>query len=179
MDQPSADLAAGPQPGAAATPAPSGLPRRVLDADTRALLIAVLNRLVPPHDDLPGAGDLGVADAIERALAEDTALRRTFLDGLRAVEVEARGFLGSDGEPKDEALRRVEAARPAFFGALVNHCYRGFYTHPRVLQHLEATAGYAARPPQPVGHPLPPWRDALLARQRERAPFWRRTSSAE
>ncbi len=179
MDQLSADLAAGPQPAAAATPAPSGPPRRVLDADTRALLIAVLNRLVPPHDDLPGAGDLGVADAIERALAEDTALRRTFLDGLRAVEVEARGFLGSDGELQDEALRRVEAARPAFFAALVNHCYRGFYTHPRVLQHLEATAGYAARPPQPVGHPLPPWRDALLARQRERAPFWRRTSSAE
>jgi hypothetical protein len=179
MDQPDADLTAGPQPATAATAEPSGPPRRVLDPDTRALLTAVLDRLVPPHDDVPGAGDLGVADAIERTLAEDTALRRTFLDGLRAVDVEARGFLGADGELRDEALRRVEAARPAFFAALVNHCYRGFYTHPRVLQHLEATAGYAARPPQPLGHPLPPWRDALLARQRERAPFWRRASPPE
>ena len=72
-------------------------------------------------------------------------------------------------------MRRVEAAAPAFFAALVNHCYRGFYIHSRVLQHLEATVGYAARPPQPLGHALPPWDDELLASQRARAPFWRRT----
>jgi hypothetical protein len=174
-EQPSAaePLAAGPQPQAAATGAPPHAPTvSVLSAEQRQLLDAVLDRLVPPNGPVPGAGALGCAAALDATLGRDPALRRLFLDGLTAIAL--RGFADA-GDP-DAALVEVEAAAPAFFAALVSHTYRAYYTHPRVLEQLEATTGYPARPPQPLGHAMPPWDPALLARQRERAPFWRRTS---
>ena len=51
-----------------------------LDAAQRLLLRAVLNRLLPPHADLPGAGDLGADGSIERTLGERT-LRTKDLGG--------------------------------------------------------------------------------------------------
>lgn len=178
-EQPSASapIVAGLQPPAAARGAPPRAALRpVLDPARKALLTAVLDRIVPPNGDLPGAGGLGVADAIDRTLGETPSLRRLFFDGLVRIEVAAGGaFLGLGGEDQDAALRRVEAAEPAFFAALVNHTYRGYYVHHRVLKQLEASMGYPARPPQPLGHELPPFDPAILAKQREREPFWRRT----
>lgn len=176
--QPSADapLVAGPQPAPAATPEAPPAAGRVFDPELASLVAAVLDRLVPARDDLPGAGGLGVGSFLERALAGDPGLRRRFLDGLRAVEVAtAAPFPSLSGDRQDTVLRRVEAEQPAFFAALVNHTYRGYYTNKQVLQRLETTTGYAARAAQPLGHHLPPWDPAVLASQRDRAPFWRRT----
>ena len=171
-EQEPSPLAAGPQPESAATGAPpTERAPSVLSPDQRALLDAVLDRLLPPNGDLPAAGALGCAAAIDATLGRDPALRRIFLDGLTAIAL--RGFAGS-ADP-DATLREVEAAWPAFFAALVSHAYRAYYTDQRVLANLERTTGYPARPPQPLGHQLPPWDPDLLARQRERAPFWRRT----
>ena len=195
-DQPSADVptVAGPQPVSAVAP-PELVPareaaelaalagvERALSDEQRALLAAVLNRIVPARDDLRGAGDLGVADAIDATLAASPTLRRLFLEGLLLIELEsarragsaARDFGDLDADQQDDALRAVELAWPAFFAALVSHTYRGYYTLPEV----HAAIGYPDRPPQPLGHRLPAFDPALLARQRQRAPFWRRTYDA-
>lgn len=176
--QPSAEasIAAGPQPEAAATPEAPPAAGRVFDPELRALVAAVLDRLIPARDDLPAAGALGVGSFLERSLAGDPALRRLVLDGLRAVDVAAGApFASLGGEQQDTALRHVEAAHPAFFAALVNHTYRGYYTDKNVLTRLERSTGYANRPPQPLGHTLLSWDPESLAKQRDRAPFWRRT----
>jgi len=163
---------AGPQAAAAvvAQPPPPSAPA-VLDADQRALLRAALNRIIPPRDDaLPGAGDLDVAASIERTLAISASLRRLFLDGLLAITLTSPApFVGLDPAQQTAVLERVEQRAPAFFVALVEHAYRGYYTHPRVV----AAHGAAARPPQPLGHQLPIFDPALLAQQRQRPPFWR------
>jgi hypothetical protein len=171
---------AGPQAIAAVTPreAPAVAPR-VLDGEQTALLVAVLNRIVPATPEMPGAGDLGVAETIDRTLAANPLLRRLFNDGLVRIEVESArhtgdagaGFVALDGERQDAALRAVERAVPAFFAALVEHTYRGYYTHPRVYRAID----YAHRPPQPLGYHLPMFDPALLETQRQRAPFWRQT----
>ena len=140
----------------------------MLDDGQRSLLCAVLNRLIPPRGDLPGAGDLGAGERIERTLAESQKLRRLFLDGLMAIQVSA-SFLELDEPAQTAQLQRVEQAHPQFFAALVDHAYRGYYTLPRVQQAL----GWL-RPPQPLGHTLPPFDPELLSIQRTRAPFWRR-----
>src|SRR6202008_3659725 len=109
----------------------------------RHLLVAVLDLLVPPHDNLPGAGGLGVDAAIDRTLAQTPRLRRLVLDGLAEV-VRAAGrdanadFLALDAAPQEAILRAVEAAEPAFFAALVEHTYRGYYPLPEV----QAAIGY-------------------------------------
>jgi hypothetical protein len=145
----------------------------VLSTEQRALLRCVLNRLVPPHGALGGAGDLDAGDSIERTLSASPRLRRLFLDGLTQITVTAVRMAGADLcalalEQQTRVLQQVEQARPVFFAALVEHAYRGYYTRPVVQRAL------GSRPPQPIGYDLPPFDPSILEKQRERAPFWRR-----
>lgn len=169
---------AGPQAISAVTPRePPTVAPRVLDDERTAMLVAVLNRIVPETSEMPGAGDLGVAETIDRTLAAYPLLRRLFNDGLVQIDIESARhsgdgdarFITLDGARQDTVLRAVERAFPAFFAALIDHTYRGYYTHPRVYQAID----YAHRPPQPLGHELPMFDLALLEKQRQRAPFWR------
>ena len=150
---------------------------QVFDEPQRALLRTVLNRIVPARDGVPGAGDLELGPGIEQALVESPRLRRLFLDGLREVAITAQCATGSefvDLEPRrqTEVLESVEHASPAFFSALVEHTYRAYYTVPEV----QRAVGSEPRPPQPLGYQLPAFDPALLDRQRQRTPFWRRAT---
>lgn len=175
------DTVAGPQAAAGVTPREASTPLpEVLDEDQRSLLTAVLDRLVPARAGLAGAGGLGGVAVLERTLAAAPALRRLFFEGLLAIDLRsacrsisapAQGFADLVLDEQDAALREVEGALPAFFAALVDHAYRGYYTRPEVHRLI----GHESRPPQPLGHHLPPFDSALLARQRRRAPFWRHT----
>lgn len=179
--QPSADepTVAGPQAASAVVAPAREVVTRALTDEQHALLAAVLNRLVPARDDLPGAGDLGVGAAIDATLAAAPTLRRLFFEGLLAIELAGARLAGDagqrfgdlDAERQEAALTAVELAWPAFFAALVDHAYRGYYTLPTVHEAI----GWESRPPQPRGHQLPAFDLALLATQRRRAPFWRQT----
>ena len=170
-------VVAGPQaePAVTSREAPPVTPA-VLDGVQRTLLGAILNRIVPANGELAGAGDLDVAASIERTLAISPALRRLFLDGLTAIQLWSarladRDFRDLDPDAQDALLREVEATEPAFFVALVEHTYRGYYTLPIVHEAI----GFESRPPQPLGHQLPPFDPSLLEKQRAREPFWRST----
>jgi hypothetical protein len=152
-------------------------PHSVFDAARSALLRAVLNRIVPARDNLPGAGDLDVGASIEHTLAESPRQRRLFLDGLLQVALTAQRLANSDfvdlePEGQTHVLQSVEQAAPAFFAALIEHTYRGYYT----LAAVQRTIGSEPRPPQPLGYHLPPFDPALLDRQRQRTPFWRKAT---
>jgi hypothetical protein len=141
------------------------------------VLRGTLNRIIPPRPDLPGAGDLNVGATIERTLSSSIRLRRLFLDGLLLIAMNAQRQTGrafEDLEPaaQTSALEAVEQRAPAFFAALVEHAYRGYYTRAEVKRAI----GVESRPPQPLGYHLEPFDPALLDRQRQRAPFWRPAS---
>jgi hypothetical protein len=141
----------------------------VLDGD---LLRVVLNLIIPPCRNLPGAGDLGLAAKVEETLGGSPSLRRLLLDGITLIQgSNAQPFADLDEATQTAHLQRVEQMNPAFFSALVEHTYRAYYTDPSVLRAL----GWQ-RAPQPLGHSLPPFDPELLVRQRARAPFWRRTT---
>lgn len=180
QEQAAEPTVAGPQSEAAVAPASEiyavALPA-VLSEEQRALLVAVLDRIVPANGTLPGAGGLRVDATIDRTLALTPRLRRLFLNGLAEIAVAAQretgqDFAALDAAPQESVLRTVEEAEPAFFAALVEHTYRGYYVRPEV----HAAIGYATRPPQPIGYELPAWREELLTVQLGRAPFWRRAS---
>jgi hypothetical protein len=139
----------------------------VLNATQRLLLRAVLNELIPPRAELPGAGDLDIGATIEQTMGASPGLRRLVLDGL--AELSVVEFLVLPPAARVAALRRLEQERPAFFAALVEHTYRGYYT----LSEVHAAIGYVG-PPQPRGGVLPPFDPELLQVQRRRQPFWRR-----
>ena len=161
----------------------------VLDVEGSVLLAAVLDCIIPPHAELGGAGTIGIGEFVIASFNQRPFERRLLLDLLRAIEVASGrvrvpriverldealpGFLTLTDEEQDTVLRTVEQTQLVAFDRLVNFAYRGYYTDARVLRHLEATVGYPARPPAPLGHAMEPWDPTVLDRQRQRAPFWR------
>ncbi|PKB80202.1 MAG: hypothetical protein BZY88_09365 [SAR202 cluster bacterium Io17-Chloro-G9] len=150
-----------------------GVDNQVFSAPQRTLLTAVLDRIIPANGALPAAGELGVGTFVENVAGGDPQLTRLFNEGLRQIEIEASqesdsGFTALAGDAQDSVLRGVEASAPVFFEQLVRQTYNGYYTSPRVFEHI----GYEL-PGPPVPGAQPELLDeSLLDKQRRRAPFW-------
>ena len=125
-----------------------------LSPQQRALLDAVLDRLIPTQGAMPGAGQAGTADYLDGIVGDSPRLARLFSAGLRSVESAAarRGasFVEMTGDQQDEVLRSVESNKSAFFETLLMHTYNGYYSNPQVVEAL----GLEPRPPQPRGHAI-------------------------
>src|SRR6185437_14998999 len=94
--------------------------RSLTDAE-RTVLRAVMDRLVPPIDDLPGAGTMGLLDQVEamaRAHPPFHLALLALLGGLPAATFATRG-----NADQDEAITRFEAAHPAVFNAALEVVY--------------------------------------------------------
>jgi hypothetical protein len=142
---------------------------------SRALLRAVLDEIIPPSDDgsFPGAGELGVGKRIEEVLAQQPEVGHLIERGLASIGrlAESRspsGFVGLAGPERAALLREVEAAEPAFFGALLMQTYFGYYTDRRITDRLGVR-----NPPQPDGYDLEPGDLSLLDPVRARPKLWR------
>ena len=135
----------------------------------RPLLAAVLDRLIPAGDGFPGAGSIAT-DYVLTTAERDPTLAALLAAGLAAVTVEAGGALFDVPDAEQDALlRRVEAAQPAFFDALVTHTYSGYYSNPLVQQLIGLEPG----PPHPRGHLLEPTDWTILERVRALPPLYR------
>lgn len=136
----------------------------------RPLLTAVLDRLIPAGAGFPGAGAVAV-DHVLRVLDRDGAMLAAFAEGLAVIAGEGgdTAFGALPEAEQDAALRRVEAAHPAFFDLLVTHTYGGYYSNPVVL----AALGLDAGPPHPRGHILEPTDWSILDRVRAMPKLWR------
>ncbi len=123
-----------------------------LSTDQRALLDAVLDRLIPATSSLPGAGQANTAEHLDAVAGSSPRFGRLFAGGLRSIEMAAgsRGgsFTGLSGEKQDEVLKDIESSDSEFFEALLMHTFNGYYSNPQVVEAL----GLEPRPPQPRGH---------------------------
>ena len=143
-------------------------------ASQQTLLSHVLNRLIPATGDFPGAGDLGVVSYIDTVVGRFAELKRLFAEGLTHIALvsqaqQGQEFIDLADDHKDAVLRQVETLHPAFFEALVQHTYSGYYSHPTVVRLL----GLEARPPQPRGYHLEPLDPTLLDNIKQRSPLYR------
>lgn len=149
-----------------------------LSPDEKRALAAVLDAIVPPSGDgrLPGAGELGVADAVEAILRERPALCPGLASGLarldaRAADRASRPFAELDGAARRSVLDAVAQELPAFLGPLVFQTYLAYYRDARVLEAL----GLEARAPHPQGYAVSPTDfESILDPVRRKAPFYRR-----
>ena len=149
--------------------------------DNRILLGEVLDEIIPPSDDgsFPGAGELGVGERIEEALAERPDVARIIQQGLASISdlAEHRNPSGFGGLSKSErmaVLREVEAAEPGLFGVLVMQAYFGYYTDRRITDRLGVR-----NPPQPDGYDLEPGDLRILDPVRARPKLWRDAPARE
>lgn len=139
--------------------------------ERRALLASILDELIPPSSDgrLPGAGEIGVGDYIERELRERPEIAPFFENALSSIEELARrrssaGFAASSRPERVEVLREFEASQTDLFGAIVLFTYAGYYSQRQISERL------GLRPhPQPDGYDLEAGDlDALLEKVRQR-----------
>ena len=125
---------------------------RFLSQSQHSLATAVLDRLIPHQDEMPGAGEVGTADYIDGVVSTSPQLARLFSGGLQDIEIAAArvgaSFEELSGDQQDEVLRGMEADSPEFFDLLVRHTYNGYYSNPKVVELL----GLDPRPPQPRGN---------------------------
>ena len=142
----------------------------ILDDGQRELLTAALNRIVPAQGEMPGAGDLGIAQFVESVAAGSPAKRRTLTEGLVQIALAAseRGgaFAGLGDAAQIDALRAVEESHPAFFQELVTQAYRGYYTNETVCSLL------SYRAPNREGYDPLPFDESLLEPVRQRGQMW-------
>jgi hypothetical protein len=146
-----------------------------LDAGAQAALPGLLDELVPPRPaGLAGAGGLGLGAELLRALREKPELRPVIAPGLAALAELLRARSVTQLSELAPAQRRavldaLSAQAPACLPTLAFLTFVAYYQDPRVL----AALGREPRPPFPKGYELPAFDEALLAKVRRRAPFYR------
>ena len=141
------------------------------------LVNSMLERIVPPDEGggkMPGAGELGVADFVDRVVGESAELKRLFTRGLAQIEIasqtqHSKDFVDLSSQQKDTVLKNVETQEPEFFRALVRQTYNGYYTNARVIELL----GLEGRPPQPRGYELEQGDFSLIENVKKRGQAYR------
>jgi hypothetical protein len=139
------------------------------DIEFQSVLAIVLDTLIPPRQDIPGAGSLGLTqtvllDAEETGKADDLG---------RILSRIPEGFSELAADEREEILRTLEHQEPDAFWAVINMAYTAYYTHADVLAGISQRTGYNPGPPQPLGYVLEPFDDVLLDPVRRMSPSWR------
>ena len=138
------------------------------------LMRSILDRIIPPSGNFPGAGELDVVSYIDQSVGQSAELKRLFASGLAEIVVKSEalvpeGFIGLSGEQQDQILRQIESEFPAFFRFLLHNTYSGYYINPKIVELL----GLESRSPQPKGYELEPGDFSLLANVRKRGQVYR------
>jgi hypothetical protein len=137
-------------------------------------LSAVVDTLFPGDGGsppLPSATAVGLAAKLGQHLVADRdALRHQAV--LHAIAQAAGGeesFWRADTAGRVAAVRQVEVEMRGSFQPFVMLLLQDYYEAESVL----VAMGWRAEPPQPRGHALPPFDEALLAPVKRRGRMWR------
>ncbi|MEL6964933.1 MAG: gluconate 2-dehydrogenase subunit 3 family protein [Pseudomonadota bacterium] len=121
-----------------------------LDDAQRILLDAILDQIIPANPDkrIPAAGALGVADFINKRVADDPKLGTQFANGL----AKAAALVDAAGNRLDpNVIRQLELEAPDFFSFLIRQTYMGYYSRGDIRELL----GLSPKPVHPDGYDVP------------------------
>jgi hypothetical protein len=146
---------------------------KLTESDRRNMR-AVMDRLIPPVDELPGAGSMGLLAKVEEMAASYGRFGKSLTRFAEALSMDMAagaqgGFRAMDGEQQDEAIREIEAALPDDFSLVLEVVYLAYYSDERVHRRI----GWRTGPLQPMGFPLAKFDESVLETARKRPPFWR------
>jgi len=124
-------------------------------ADEEHVLMHLLDVIIPPNGELPGAGALGLTPGIARTVQQTPMVRPVVEYGLSALAELARtktpaGFAGLSARETKEVWEEFAATDQFFLPAFLFLVYSSYYQHPRVVEAL----GLEARAPHPKGHAM-------------------------
>ena len=134
----------------------------------------ILDRIVPEIDDLPGAGSLGLAQAVDDISRQLPRWRKALIVVSDAASLDpaaraAGGWPALDIDEQVHSLKAIETNLPTHFNSFVELVYAAYYSESRV----HARIGWQAGAPSDSSWDLPPWDPSVLETARRREPFWR------
>ncbi|MQF70162.1 gluconate 2-dehydrogenase subunit 3 family protein [SAR202 cluster bacterium AD-804-J14_MRT_500m] len=153
-----------------------GIMWKFLSEVQRKTMTAVLDTILPAGNGLPGAGQLGIGQYLDRVIGESPEMKNLFSAGLSSITMASEeklgmGFCELGDEDKTNLLKEIEENDSIFFRNLILHAYNGYYTNPHVLKIL----GLGARAPQPQGYRLESDDLNSLQQVRNRGQIYRET----
>ena len=134
------------------------------------LLPALLDRLIPPVDALPGAGGLGLQAELERMAGQHIKYKGvigTVLSSIEAIEASVEDSSRS-AHDIDNAIRMLERSDKNIFELFLELVYVAYYSDARVHERI----GWRTGALQPKGHRMPPWDSSVLKTVSKRRSFW-------
>src|SRR5688500_17591205 len=117
---------------------------RSLTEAERVAMRAIMDRLVPPVDDLAGAGTMGLLADVATMAAQHQPYHRALLRLLDDIAADA---FSQAGPARDKAIRAFEQAEPAVFKTVLEVIYLAYYGDERVHRRI----GWRTGPVQPRG----------------------------
>lgn len=135
-----------------------------------SLQTAVLDIIIEPVDDLPGAGGLRLESEIVRMSNEHHKFSGVLIQIINLIETN----LTTEPDTKDgkdrliSSISTVESNYPDIFELFIELIYLAYYSDPRVHRRI----GWKTGPIQPNGHLLPPWDESILNKVKNKEPFW-------
>jgi len=142
-------------------------PRSALD--DLDFMKALLDVLIPPSENLPGAGALDLAPTVASALQGDPMLGPVVETGAQAVREAAlsqhpEGLPGMAPQAGAKVVEAQVGAHPLLILGMLRYLYPAYYQHPRVLEGI----GEPPRPPFPEGFEVEATDPGLLDKLRAR-----------
>ena len=130
------------------------------DATQRAVLDAIADTMIPPHDDWPTPSEVGIAVFVGRYITPTGFKNKHFPfadeDGVKAgVDRLGQGFVDADLAGRTAAIKALEDAEDPLFEQLRALVYYGYYSRPEVTlairRNVPAGKDYHG-PPLPYGY---------------------------
>ena len=133
------------------------------------LMQSMLNLLIPPVENLAGAGGLNLEEELLRMSTEHSKYTGVIDRSIDAI-TSLLGSSGLNSQVTSEVIQQFESSDPRLFELLLEIVYTAYYSHTRVHERI----GWKSGALQPDGHSMPPWDESILDIVRKREPFWTR-----
>ncbi len=139
-----------------------------ISQERHLLLNEILDQLIPGNHgkSIPGAGEIGIADHLNRLAKE----RPEFYVALRRLLALAEGL---EGGMDPANIRKLERAMPREFIEVLTETYKGYYSLP----HMRTKVGVNTQPVHPKGYEVAQESaellDGLTEPVRARGPIYR------
>jgi len=131
------------------------------------LMQSILDLLIPPIENLAGAGGLNLEDELHRMSTEHSKYTGVIDRSIDAI-TSMLPSTGLNSQVTSEVIQQFESSDPRLFGLLLEIVYTAYYSDTRVHERI----GWKSGALQPEGHPMPPWDESILDIVRKRKPFW-------
>mgnify|MGYP001263770675 FL=1 len=123
----------------------------------------ILNIILPPIENLPGAGDLGIAKEMFRMSNEH--------DRYSGVIKNSIELINKIYQPEiTEKIKILETNEPKLFSLLLEIIYIAYYSNVDVQKRIKWRPG----PLQPQGFSIQKWDEKVLNQIKKRKEFWKK-----